>query len=74
MQPYVHCIIIHTATKWMPQKYPSIDKWIKMIKDVVHIYNKIVLSHKKERNLALCNKMERPIMVSKISQKNKNTV
>ena len=28
--------------------------------DVVHIYNEILLSHKKERNNALCSNMDGP--------------
>ena len=34
----------------------SIDKWMN-IKDVVYKYNGILLSHKKEWNLAICNDM-----------------
>ena len=62
------------AKIWKQTKYPSIDKWIKMIKDVVHIYNKIVLSHKKERNLAICYNMDDPkgTMLSEISQPKKD--
>ena len=33
----------------------SIDRW--MDKDVVHIYNRILLSHKKEWNNAICSNM-----------------
>ena len=33
-----------------------IDRW--MDKDVVHTYNGILLSHKKEQNNAICSKMD----------------
>ena len=36
----------------------SIDRW--MDKDVVHIHNGILLSHKKEWNNAICSNMDRP--------------
>ena len=35
-----------------------IDRW--MDKDVVHIYNGILLSHKKERNWVICRDMDGP--------------
>ena len=31
-----------------------------MDKDVVHVQNGILLSHKKEQNNAICNNMDRP--------------
>ena len=36
----------------------SINRW--MDKDVVHIYNEILLSHKKEQNNAICSNMDGP--------------
>ena len=36
-----------------------IDRWMAK-EDVIHIYNGILLSHKKERNWVLCRDMERP--------------
>ena len=36
------------ARTWKQPKCPSTDEWIKKI--VAHIYNGILLSHKKERN------------------------
>ena len=36
-----------------------IDKWMDK-EDIVHIYNGILLSHKKELNNALCCNMDRP--------------
>ena len=32
----------------------------RMDKDVAHIYNVILLSHKKERNYAICGNMDGP--------------
>ena len=34
--------------------FPSIDEWIKQI------YNGLLLSYKKEWNLVICSKMDRP--------------
>ena len=39
--------------------------------DVVHIYNGILLSHKKEWNWVICRDVE-PIIQSEVSQKEKN--
>ena len=36
-----------------------IDRWMDK-EDVVHIYNGILLSHKEERNSAICRVMDRP--------------
>ena len=35
----------------------SIDRWMDK-EDVVHIYNGILLSHKKKRNTVICNNMD----------------
>ena len=46
----------------------SIDRG--MDKDVVHINNKILLSHKKELNNAICSNMDPEIIIlSEVSQK-----
>ena len=37
----------------------SIDRWMDE-EDVVHMYNGILLSHKKEWNNAICSTMDRP--------------
>ena len=37
----------------------SIDRWMDK-EDVVHTYNGILLSHKKEWNTAICRNMEGP--------------
>ena len=41
---------------------------------VVHIYNGILLSHKKERNWVICRDMMHPetVIQSEVSQKEKN--
>ena len=46
------------AGAWKQLKCPSTDEWIK--KDVVHIYNGILLSHKKEWNNAIYSNMDGP--------------
>ena len=51
---YVHCSTYNSEdrkTTWMP-----IEKW--MDKDVVHIYNAILLGHKKEWNSVICSNMD----------------
>ena len=41
--------------------------------DVVHIYNGILLSHRKERNWVICSDVDEPsVCQSEVSQKNKN--
>ena len=42
--------------------------------DVVHIYNGILLNHKKERNSAICSDMDglESVIQSEVSQKEKN--
>ena len=41
--------------------------------DVVHIYNGILLSHKKERNSAICSNMDLEIIIlSRVSQTEKD--
>ena len=43
---YFRSMVFITATTWKQPKCPSTDEWIK--KNVVHIYNGILLSHIKE--------------------------
>ena len=52
----------------------SIDRW--MNKDVVHIYNGRLLSHKKEWNKAMCSNMDgcRDCHMSKVRQRKWNIV
>ena len=45
------------AKTWKQPKCPSSDEWIKKM---VHIYNGILLSHKKEWNNAICSNMDGP--------------
>ena len=41
--------------------------------DVIHIYNGILLSHKKEPNCAICSDVDGPtVKQSEVSQKEKN--
>ena len=47
------------AKIWNQLKSPSAqDEWIK--KAVIHLYNKILLSYKKEGNLTLCDSVDGP--------------
>ena len=46
------------AKKWKQPKL-SIDRWMDK-EDVVHIYNGILLSHKKEWNNAICSNIDGP--------------
>ena len=46
------------AKTWKQPKCPSMDEWIKKM---WHIYNEILLGHKKkERNPAICNNIDGP--------------
>ena len=53
MHPYVHSSTIHSSQD-MEATYMSIDRWMDK-EDVVHIYNGILLSHKKEQNNVICS-------------------
>ena len=55
MHAYVHSSTIHNSQD-METTQMSIDRWPDK-EDVVHIYNGIVLSHKKEWNNAICSNM-----------------
>ena len=55
MHPCVHSSTIHDSQD-METTYKSIDRWTD--KDVVHIYNGILLSPKKERNSAICSNLD----------------
>ena len=55
MHPYVHSSTIHNIQD-IETTYMSINRW--MDKDVVHIYNGILLSHKKEWNNAIFSNMD----------------
>ena len=44
------------ARSWKQPKCPSTDEWMDK-EDVVHIYNGILLSHKKEQNWVICRDM-----------------
>ena len=58
MYPYAHSITIYNSQD-METTYHSIYRWMDK-EDVVHIYNGILLSHKKELNNAICSNMDRP--------------
>ena len=52
MHPYVHSSSIHNSQD-METIYICINRW--MDKDVVRIYNGILLNHNKEQNSIICN-------------------
>ena len=56
MHPNVHCSTIHNSQD-METTLMSIERWMDK-ENVVHIYNGILLSHKKERNNAICSNMD----------------
>ena len=55
MHPYVHSTTIHNS-----QDRSNLNVQWQMNKDVVHIYNGILLSHTKEWNNAICSNMDGP--------------
>ena len=66
MYLYVHCSIIHNSQG----KAMSIDRWMDY-EEVVHIYNRILLSHKKDKIMSfVATWMELEILIlSEVSQK-----
>ena len=53
----VHSSTIYNNQIRKPPKCLLTDEWKE---HVVHIYNGILLSHRKERNNAICNNMDEP--------------
>ena len=58
MHPSVHCSTVYNS-KDMEAIKMSIDGGMDK-EDVIHIYNRILLSHKKEWNNAICSYMDGP--------------
>ena len=58
IHPYVHCTIFHNSQDMEATKM-SIDRGVNK-EDVVHTYNGILLSYKKERNNAICSNIDGP--------------
>ena len=56
MNPYVHGSTIHNSQD-MEATSMSINRWMDK-EDVVHLYNVILLSHKKEWNNAIWSNMD----------------
>ena len=56
MHPNVHCSTIYNSQD-MEATYTPIDRRMDK-EDVVHIYNGIVLSHKKEQNWVICKDVD----------------
>ena len=67
------CTPIFTATlftiarSWKQPKCSLIAEWI-----MLHIYNGILLSHKKEQNWVICRDVDETVIQSKVSQKEEN--
>ena len=58
MHLYVHCNTIYNSQVTDATRMP-IDRWMNK-EDVVHIYNGILLSHKKEQNWDICRNADGP--------------
>ena len=54
----VHCSSIHNSQD-MEATYVSIDRWMNK-EDVAHIYNGILLSHKRKWNWVICSEVDGP--------------
>ena len=54
--PYVHCSIIYNQ---MDAAQVSISRWVDKT-TMVHLHHEILLGHKKEENVTLCNSMDGP--------------
>ena len=50
-------LLLTIARTWKQPSCPSTDEWIKKL---VHIYNAILLSHKKEQNWVICRDVDGP--------------
>ena len=59
MHPYVHNSIIHNSQN-METTEMSVDRGMDKC-DVVHIYNGMLLDHKKERKHAICSNTDATI-------------
>ena len=57
MQPSVHYSTVYSSQD-MEATYMSINRW--MDKEVIHIYNGILLIHKKWWSNAICSNMDGP--------------
>ena len=64
-------VVFIIAKIWKQSKCFSVEEWIK--KAVVHLYNGILLGHRKEGNIILWDRMDGPgeQYVSEISQPEK---
>ena len=58
MHPDIHCSTIYNSQD-IEEAYLSNDREMDK-EDGVHIHNRILLSHKKERKNAICSNMGRP--------------
>ena len=56
--PMFIAVLFTIAKIWKQPKCPSVDEWVK--KAVVHLHSGILIGHKKEENLSLCNSMKGP--------------
>ena len=56
------CTPMFIAATWTHPKCPLIDEWTLHLRNIkkmcVHVYNGILFSHQKRRNLAICDNMD----------------
>ena len=67
----IHCSTIYSSQN-MEATQMSIDGW--MDKDVVHIHNEVLLSHKKWNNTSCSNTDLQIVILSEVSQRKINTI
>ena len=54
--PMFTAMLLTIAKIWKQPKCPSVDEWIKQLQDILH--NGVLLGHKKEENITLCNSVD----------------
>ena len=58
MHTYVHCSVIYNC-QYLEADQVSFSRWVDKTA-MVHLYNGILLGHKKEDNFTLCDSMDGP--------------
>ena len=73
MHSMLTAALFTTARTWKRPKHPPTEE---QIKKFYHVYNGILLSHKKEQNCAICKDVGRPrdCHKSEVSQKERNII
>ena len=70
MHSSVHSSSVIIAKTWKQPKCPSTDDWFKTW--CIHLYKGILLSHRKEWNTTIWSNMDGTIILSEVSQKEKD--